>query len=238
MDKNFYEELKLNIEKLIKEEKYSEALKLIEEEKSMPYSPREIETFLAEKYDEISRKIYSEEKAINADKVLDLLGEDLDSVNKYDLAMSLEQFNLKKYVDEIQKLLLKDESVLEYEVKKLIMSKLLEQDIKRKYKYLKNHQEYEIDLSSFTPIQDDKDFIELSSKIEKLLFKIPAALNVALNILEQTFLSMLFDQEDVDMRDAEYYTALYALQMLGDEKEYETLLEMAPESVKNILANK
>ena len=238
MDNNFYEELKLNIDKLIKEEKYSEALKLIEEEKSMPYSPREIEAFLDEKYDEINNHIYDQQKNINADNIIDLLGTKLDSVNKYDLAMSLEQFNLNKYVDQMQELLLKEEDVLSYEIKKLILSKLLEQDIKKKFRYLKKHGEGEIDLSDYVPIQDDKDFIELSSKIEKLLFKIPAALNVALNILEQTFLSMLFDQEDVEMRDAEYYTALYALQMLGDEEGYKQLYEIAPEEVKNILANK
>jgi hypothetical protein len=93
-----------------------------------------------------------------------------------------------------------------------------------------------IDLSKITPFKDNKDFIELSSKIQDILFKNPVALNIALNILEITFMRMMFDEELIDLEDADIYTALISLQMVGETEEYNKLLDSAPEHIKEKLA--
>jgi hypothetical protein len=134
MDKNnnFYEELKQDIDSHISKNDYAAALKLIEEELSMPYVPRDVEDFLRDKYSEIRSHISQEEKRINIDKIFDILEQDIKSVDKFDLSMTLAEYNLAKYEEDIKKLLLLEEDILQAEVKKNILQLLLDQGNKDK----------------------------------------------------------------------------------------------------------
>jgi hypothetical protein len=131
-NKNYYKELKTNIKNLLQEDNLSEALKIIEEELSLPYVPLETEEFLNKALSEVKQKLFTEEKLINLDKILDILSSNVESVDKFDLSMNLADYNLSKNKEEIKALLLLKEEVLAIETKKNILQLLLEQGDKGK----------------------------------------------------------------------------------------------------------
>jgi polyphosphate kinase len=124
---NFYNNLKEEIERHIKRKDYLKALQLIDEEFSMPYIPKDVESFLIEKHDLLTKQIINNEKKIDLQKILELLSADIKAIDKFDLASNLRKYNLTEYKEEIQDLLLAKESILNYPAKKNILNILLEQ---------------------------------------------------------------------------------------------------------------
>ena len=103
MNNKYYFEIKNKLNKLIENKEYTEALKIINEELSMPYIPRDIETFLEDKLKNIPLNNKNMDFTLSLERVIDLLIK-LDKSNNdvFDLINHLKKFNLANEKEELE----------------------------------------------------------------------------------------------------------------------------------------
>ncbi|ATZ20225.1 DUF3196 family protein [Mesoplasma lactucae] len=145
---NFYEERLLELQKLIDQNEIEQALKLINEELSMPYVPKDFEDDLIKLRTRILvEKINNEEHHLSSDKIFSLIKSDqTDLVEKVGLVKQLEESNLRKHISELQDLLNSD---LTNEVKMMIIYLLNQQGINNDFNYKKNSKTLKINPMTF-----------------------------------------------------------------------------------------
>ncbi len=99
----YYQEQQSVISKLIIDEKFDDALSLINEELSMPYIPRNFETFLVESINKIPLSTRDNSYSLSLDKIVDLLIK-LDKTNNdvSDLIKHMSKFNLENEKEELE----------------------------------------------------------------------------------------------------------------------------------------
>ncbi len=99
----YYQEQQTIISKLITEEKFDEALKLINEELSMPYIPRNFESFLVESINKIPLSTRDNSYSLSLDKIVDLLIKlDKSKNDVSDLIKHMSKFNLENEKEELE----------------------------------------------------------------------------------------------------------------------------------------
>ncbi len=99
----YYQEQQLVISKLILDEMFDEALKLINEELSMPYIPRNFESFLVESINKIPLSTRSNSYSLSLEKVIDLLLKlDKSQNDVSDLIKHMSKFNLEQEKEELE----------------------------------------------------------------------------------------------------------------------------------------
>ncbi len=99
----YYQEQQLAISKLITDEKFDDALKIINEELSMPYIPRNFEAFLVESINKIPLSTRSNSYSLSLDKIVDLLIKLDNSPNDVsDLIKHMSKFNLENEKEELE----------------------------------------------------------------------------------------------------------------------------------------
>lgn len=102
-DNKYYLKIKNKINKLISDQNFKEALKLINEELSMPYIPMDFEAFLIEKIDTLPIVENGDSFSLSIEKIVDLLIKmDESQSDLSDLISQLKKFNLKKEKDELE----------------------------------------------------------------------------------------------------------------------------------------
>ncbi len=102
MKNKYYIDIKKTIEKLIDNEEYSKALKLINEELSMPYIPMDFENYLIDNLKRIPAEKIGSDFTLSLEKVVDLLIQlDENKENFNELINQLKKYNLSQNKEEI-----------------------------------------------------------------------------------------------------------------------------------------
>lgn len=223
---NYYVELIKEIDNFIKVKKYKEAKNIIEEELNVPYVPIKLEQKLLFLRKEISPYVNEEENFLNAEKIFDILIKHKD-IDKNELIDSLAEFNLKKYKKEIREILKLKESEIPYTTKVKLMHLLLMQGIEGTWEvFTLDNKLKTFDLTGRYPITKDSDFNEISYKIDKILFKNPIVLSLALNILENIFFKMIFEDVRPELHNAAETVSLIAAELAQDHKLLDELIKI------------
>lgn len=186
---NYYQEKEKEINLLISKKEYGQALKIIEEELNVSYIPNLFEKKLIN----FKSLINSKEKPNLNYKKLDF-NDVLKIINnpklkleiKYDMLSILTEFNLRKYLDDINKIFLNEKinNILKFK----ILNELKKQDINSSFILLINFKKKVVDLNKFIEISYNKNFAKDSRKIEEFLFDDPITLDFALILLEKFYL--------------------------------------------------
>lgn len=102
-DNKYYIDIQAKIEEMISSEKFEDALKVINEELSMPYIPMDFESFLLESLDKIPMGDTSDSFSLSLEKIVDLLIKlDKSQSDLSELVSQLKKFNLKEETDELE----------------------------------------------------------------------------------------------------------------------------------------
>lgn len=199
MSNNFYKKVSETINKLILENNYFEALKLIEEELAMPYIPRSFENELCGFQNTINEKLYKENtKTLSFSAIIDLFyDEEKDLLVKINVSEQLNNFNLKKEVDEIFKILNNDK--INYFLKIEIIKVLINQKIDFNFKLTNFNNQ----LIIFNPIKlklfvDSDFYLNNVIFINETFLKYISLKESSLNMLEMIYYNLfLLDEKNI-----------------------------------------
>lgn len=99
----YYEEMRVKINNYLTDKNFNEALKVINEELSMPYIPMEFESFLLKKLDSIPMNENNNLFSLSLEKIVDLLIKlDKSQSDLTELINQLKKFNLREEKDELE----------------------------------------------------------------------------------------------------------------------------------------
>ena len=163
---NYYDEILMEIENLIKEGKYGDANFLVQKELNMPYIPIDVEQKLKSFKRELNYHL-SDEKEIREDS-LDSLLRKLKGKPKSQLAAAsiLITRNLRECLLEIKDYLSKDPCP---EAAALLIEGLAEQEISDEFTLIKNGVEYTFWSDDIIPIYKSAGFLKAQSYLKDWL---------------------------------------------------------------------
>ncbi len=103
MENKYYQEQQLAIEKHMQAEEFEKASKMINEELTMPYIPREFEKFLIDSLGQIPLSSRTDSYSLTLDRITDLLIKlDKSKNDTSDLIKYMSKFNLENEKEELE----------------------------------------------------------------------------------------------------------------------------------------
>ncbi len=185
MKKKYYDEIKDKIDESLKKKDYDFAIKLINEEISMPYIPMEFENYLIETLKKIPLNNNEERYTFTIEKIIDLLIKLDDDKNDYsELINQLNKFNLEKNLNEITYFFLKAKN-------KKNISLVFDELCKQKTNVI-------LDLgnpSEIESIEETVEYIRDKKKMELTLDKYPLLIEPGNELLKEIYLTKHFGQK-------------------------------------------
>ncbi|MDO4197366.1 MAG: DUF3196 family protein [Erysipelotrichaceae bacterium] len=179
---DFYDKLLEDIENLISENRNEEALKLIDNELSMPYVPSATE----EKLKEIRKKIDTKKtlvESVDDDKLLSLLNGDREH-QLYGVDV-LDKRNLRDYIDVCQDYLVSQGFI---NAKVLLIDSLIRQEINYEFSIDKEGEILGFNPSKMERLEESESYLEGKHYLEDIFMKEPSKSLLAGKVLFQTML--------------------------------------------------
>ena len=174
---NYYEELIKNIEELISSNKLDEARKLINEELSLPYIPKDIEEKLLI-YSDTLKENSRVRNSLDDDEIVEyLLSKDEKQLIAVD---TLSKKNLRDYIDVCEEFLKGNGNV---NAKALLIDSLIRQSINYDFIYVNNSLLLKFNPVNLQIIEETDGFIEASKAISDNYFKDPSKIQLGLQLL-------------------------------------------------------
>lgn len=225
-DNKYYLDIEKKVNDLIKEESFEQALKIINEELSMPYIPMSFEAFLLETLDKIPMGDSSDAFSLSLEKIVDLLIKlDKSQSDLSELISQLKKFNLKEEKDELEYYFHKSENKRN---RAMIFELLIEEKA-----------DIECALgnpSKLTPIKESNNYKEDIASLETKLDKHPVLLEPSVKLLNEIYFTTHYGQE---LKSNYSDMVLFTLARIFEQEElielvddYDTLKENL-ESFKN-----
>lgn len=174
---NYYEELIKNIEELISSNKLNEAGKLINEELSLPYIPKDIEEKLLI-YSDTLKENSRVRNSLDDDEIVEyLFSKDEKQLIAVD---TLSKKNLRDYIDVCEEFLKGNGNV---NAKALLIDSLIRQSINYDFIYVNNSLLLKFNPVNLQIIEETDGFIEASKAISDNYFKDPSKIQLGLQLL-------------------------------------------------------
>lgn len=174
---NYYDELLVNIDKLISSNELDEAKRLVENELSLPYIPRDIEEKLLE-YSKQFKHSIKVNKTIEIDEIIEYLsGNDEHQLIAVD---ALSKKNLRDYIDICEEYLKNNRNM---NAKALLIDSLIRQEINYEFSYVNDCSLIKFNPINLQTIEETNGFIEASKTISDYYFKDPSKIQLGLQLL-------------------------------------------------------
>lgn len=177
MNTNYYDELIINIEKLISLGKKDEAIKIIDEELALPYVPRDIEEKLSQYLIELKEKDIHF-KSISDDEMLDFLSG--DETHQLIAVDELSRRNLRDYIDICDEYLKGDNYI---NSKALLIDSLIRQEINYVFTYINNSSLFKFNPSKLQIIEETDEFKDTIGILNDYYLKDPSKLQLACQLV-------------------------------------------------------
>ncbi|NQX83259.1 MAG: hypothetical protein HRS50_00905 [Mycoplasmataceae bacterium] len=193
MENKYYIEIRNKIELFIIKNEYEKALKVINEELSMPYIPIEFEKFLLESLNNIPINDKKSVFNLSLEKILDLLIK-LDKSNKdfSELIQHLSKFNLKNEKDELEYYFSKSENKRN---RAMIFELLIKEKVDMECEYGNP--------TKVEPVTESISYLADKEKLKNRLDKIPTLIEPSYRLLDEIYLTkhlgQNLDNEYIDM---------------------------------------
>ena len=174
---NYYDELIIKIEELMKDLAYDEAKSLIINELNLPYIPNDIEVKLNNYLSQIKEatNVY---KSLTDDDLIEYLK---DNETKQLIAVNeLNKKNLRDYIDICNEYLKNDGFI---NAKALLIDSLIRQEINFNFIYVNNCSLIEFNPSKLKVIEETDDFKKALNTIEDNFMKDPSKSTMAIELL-------------------------------------------------------
>lgn len=200
MENKYYQEQQIVIDKLIQDEKFEEALKIINEELSMPYIPQGFEQFLLDTLNKVplSSRGDSYSFSLSLERIVDLLLKlDKTKNDVSDLIKHISRFNLDNEKEELEYYFSKSTNTRN----RAMVFELLIQ--------MKADIECELgNTKTSTSILEHPMYVEDLKKIKDKLDKYPTFIGLVTELLKEVYLTTHVGQElEGDYADMVIYTA-------------------------------
>ena len=210
--KKYYDELKNTIDNFISDEKYEKALKLINEELSMPYIPMEFEEFLINRLAKIPSSEMKETFTLSLEKVIDLLIQlDENSEPFIELVNHLSKFNLRNNKEEIEYYFSKSKNK-NYRIH--FFDLLCEEGIDIELEYGNP--------SKIQSISSNKNYLNDKEELVNKLDKFPSLVEPAMNLLKDMYLP-IYIRKSIDGNYSDL--VLYTLSKIFKQNELALLVK-------------
>ncbi len=208
----YYEKTKVIIDKLLIDKDFKQALKIVNEELSMPYIPMEFEDYLLKKLEEIPMNKNLESFSLSLEKIIDLLIKlDKSQSDLTELISHLKKFNLKNEKDELEYYFHKSENKRN---RAMIFELLIEEKA-----------DIECDLgnpSKGSSIKNDINYKEDLFKLNEKLIEYPILNEPAINLLNEIYLTKHYNQKI----EGNYFDmVIFTLAKLFEQKELLNLVD-------------
>jgi hypothetical protein len=212
---NYYEEIIQEIEEMINNGDYGEALVVLKKELSMPYIPEESETRFKSLYHDLKYKM-SDRKNSNEKNIDDILN-GLKGSSEQQLAAcsQLTNRNLRECVNEINDYLSSDPYP---EAAALLVESIAEQEIQEGFTWNKEGIEYTFYGDSLTPCAKSKGFLKANQLLKEWLEKNPDMYEMAKSILIHDvylFLPLSYEEDEGESLAFDVFENI--CQMMGRE---------------------
>ncbi len=209
-DNKYYLDMRNKINDLIKDQKFKDALKLINEELSMPYIPMDFETFLIETLDTLPIADNGDSFSLSLEKIVDLLIKmDKSQSDLSDLISQLKKFNLKEEKDELEYYFQKSENKRN---RAMIFELLIEEKA-----------DIECSLGNPSKTESAKDTEEYKKDLKQLQDKLdnyPVLVDPAVKLLNEIYLTKHYGQV---LKEEYWDMVIFTLARLFEQEE---LLEL------------
>ena len=232
VEKNYYDILSLHIAILLELEKDDEAYDLLEEELEMPYIPSQYENYLNETYEMLYRKRLQNQKSYNVfdtyqdQEIKEILIQERDKNLILIILDQLQKRNIRMYLTELKYLL----ALKNYpnDLKAIILELLVEQGIMEEVKVVSNDNEFDVDLTTLTPLMEQVSIEEIINIIEdKIDEKDVSIFNACQDLLiayHASIYPMTIEEDEYLLVAAGIYYA--ALTNFGIDKDIEEICEL------------
>ena len=164
ISKKYYEVIKLKIIFLLETDKLIDASVLIKEELSVPYIPKDFESFLHEKRKEVMYRLKDKERH-------QISIEDMENIDKLDgdsllnLLPHFSDFNLGKLTNKIQNIFLNNE--ISNVVKTLLIATLSDYKLDHEFSIVKEGISLKFNPSEIQDIRESDNFIYIMDELKK-----------------------------------------------------------------------
>lgn len=215
---NYYVELEQNINHLMNQNQYQEALDLILDELKMPYVPKNTLEFLeqAKKECQIELKIPAS-KGIDFEMIQTFL-KDEDVMLKQAALIQLKEINLRNYKSEIKELIESERDLL---IQSMLVLECIEQELDLELQFTKFKTEYEFNVLNVQhPINTD-GYLEATEEIEELTFKEPSFTQLCQQLLvKEVILALPLSYEQEEGKPLAYSIIKLGLELLKRDDEW------------------
>ncbi len=193
----YYQEQELVIKKAMADEKFEEALSLINEELAMPYIPQKFESFLLESLNLIPLSNRSDSYSLSLDKIVDLLLKlDKSKNDVSDLIKHMSKFNLELETEELEYYFNKSTNTRN---RAMVFELLINMKVDIECEYGNP--------SKAISITEMPKYVEDVLKIEKKLENYPSFVELTIELLKEIYLTAHVGQElEGDFADLVIYT--------------------------------
>ncbi len=185
---NYYDELLNKLDELMDNKHYKEAEKLIDDELSMAYVPKDIESKLKEYKDEV--KVYTfRSRSLNDEQIEEYLFNDPE--HQLRAVTELDKRNLRVLIDLCDKYLRSNGFI---NAKVLLIDSLIRQQIDHRFVYINDDNKYEFNPKDVNKADEAEGFISALNCLQEYYLKEPSKLLLAEQLLnKEALLSLPFN---------------------------------------------
>ena len=182
---NYYDELLSKLDELMDNKHYKEAEKLIDDELSMAYVPKDIESKLNEYKDEI--KVYTfRSRSLNDEQIEEYLFNDPE--HQLRAVTELDKRNLRDLIDLCDKYLRSNGFI---NAKVLLIDSLIRQQIDHRFVYINNDDRYEFNPKDVKKADEAEGYLSAINCLQEYYLKEPSKLLLAEQLLNKEALLAL-----------------------------------------------
>ncbi len=189
---NYYDEMIDKIERLLKEENYELADRLIADELSVPYVPRDIEEKLHRLKQQIVRNALP--RKITDEELENYLFHG-DPQHQLVAVNELNEKNLRQYLTLCERYLCSEGFA---NAKALLIDSLIRQEIDHLFAFQKEGETISFNPSLYTIIEESEPFLDACRKLSDDFMKEPSKLQLGRQLLYKEFMMKLPDQFDLE----------------------------------------
>ncbi len=185
---NYYDELLSKLDELMDNKHYKEAEKLIDDELSMAYVPKDIESKLKEYKDEV--KVYTfRSRSLNDEQIEEYLFNDPE--HQLRAVTELDKRNLRDLIDLCDKYLRSNGFI---NAKVLLIDSLIRQQIDHRFVYINNDDRYEFNPKDVKKADEAEGYLSAINCLQEYYLKEPSKLLLAEQLLnKEALLSLPFN---------------------------------------------
>lgn len=182
---NYYDELLSKLDELMDNKHYKEAEKLIDDELSMAYVPKDIESKLKEYKDEV--KVYTfRSRSLNDEQIEEYLFNDPE--HQLRAVTELDKRNLRDLIDLCDKYLRSNGFI---NAKVLLIDSLIRQQIDHRFVYINNDDRYEFNPKDVKKADEAEGYLSAINCLQEYYLKEPSKLLLAEQLLNKEALLAL-----------------------------------------------